>query len=183
MTADARLLDSNVVISAINARRADHPRVVARLRELRDDGNIVLLPAIVIAEIRGPLQFWTGDAADEARRIEQFLSGYPLPLPFDHHCVDPYVRLRNELFRTHGTPKKRGFQETRLSELRDRVTDRDLEIDERDLIIASIACARDLLLVTNDRGHGMRRILDAADVLLGRNEPVRLRSGRWSAGP
>ena len=62
----------------------------------------------------------------------------------------------------------------------DKVTGVELGIDEPDLMIASIAMAQNLVLVTDDRNTGMARVKQAADAVFQKGIfPVQLRVENW----
>ena len=62
----------------------------------------------------------------------------------------------------------------------DKVTGTELGIDEPDLLIASIAMAQNLVLVTDDRNAGMMRVKQAADAVFQKGIfPVQLRLENW----
>jgi predicted nucleic acid-binding protein len=61
----------------------------------------------------------------------------------------------------------------------ERISGKSLGIDERDLLIASIAVQYNLILTTNDQNEGMKRIKEAAEKLEADGEPVRLRVEYW----
>jgi len=178
---DAYLLDTNIVISRFVKTCKNHTVVVSRLRALRDTGSKVLLPVIAIAEIEFGLVKRTDSSVQEAVKIRRFFSDYPLHLPIDDNTVEPYSLIRAEIFRIHGTPTRsgRGVKEKLPEELFDRVAGKRLGIDERDLLIASIAVQHNLVLVTNDKNEGMRRIRQAADTLCSAGKPAGLRVEHW----
>lgn len=56
---------------------------------------------------------------------------------------------------------------------------KSLGIDERDLLIASIAVQYNLILATNNQNEGMKRIEKTAQKLETEEKPVRLRIAYW----
>src|SRR5262245_51698395 len=113
--------------------------------------------------------------------MRAFFKNYPI-LPFDHHAIEPYSLIRAKLWALHATLKSsgRGHVEKLSEELKDRATGMCLGIDERDLLIVSIAVARNLFLATRDRNPGMQRIEKAAEALEAEGKPVSLRIEDWS---
>jgi predicted nucleic acid-binding protein len=104
---------------------------------------------------------------DKRQELRTFIARFA-QLPFDEHCVQPYAAVRAELWRMHGNPdrsKPHKHKERLPEELSDKVTGAALGVDEPDLIIASIALAQNLVLVTDDRNVGMSRVKDAADAV------------------
>ena len=86
----------------------------------------------------------------------------------------------------HGTGRQRGrhfvYNERHPEQLCEKVTGVELGIDEPDLIIASIAIAQNLVLVTNDTRSGMDRVKEAAEkVYRDGLFPIQLRTENWLA--
>jgi predicted nucleic acid-binding protein len=110
-----------------------------------------------------------------------FLYSILFHLGIDDNTVEPYSLLRAQLWRLHGTRKKgkRRYTEKRPEELFDRVTGKELGVDERDLLIASVAVQYGLVLATNDQNPGMKRIEEAARRLEEDGKPMHLRIDYW----
>jgi predicted nucleic acid-binding protein len=79
----------------------------------------------------------------------------------------------------YATPKTRGHKEKLPEELFDKVTGKQLGIDERDLFIASVAAENGLILATNDSNEGMKRIENAAQKLQESGKSVNLKIAYW----
>lgn len=172
------LLDNNII--SILARPADwrHATVATRLAGVGD--SPVLLPVIAIAEIEFGMAKTERPDEKQQAELRAFLASFPLPLPFDRHTVEPYAQVRAELWRRHATAKSRGHKEKLPEELTDRTTGKELGIDERDLMIASVAIQYNLILATVDRNPGMSRIEEAAMALESQGAPVHLVVEDWS---
>lgn len=176
--ADGYLLDTNVISALADKTRPDHIPTSQRLAAIGD--SPVLLPVMAIAEI----SFGMAKAANVApqKRIEllAFFAQYP-HLPVDDGTVGPYSLIRAEIWRLFATPEKRGHKEKRPEDLLDKVTGKELGIDEPDILIASVALEHNLILVTHDDKEGMRRIKEASERVFQRGEfPVQLRTENWS---
>jgi predicted nucleic acid-binding protein len=172
------LLDNNIISILARPLAPRHATVAARLSAVHD--SPVLLPVIAIAEIEfGMAKAELPDPKQQAE-LRAFLASFPLALPFDGHTVEPYALVRAELWRRHATPKKRGHKEKLPEELTDRSTGKEIGIDERDLMIASVAVQYNLVLATADRNPGMVRIEEAAAALEERGKPVHLVVEDWS---
>jgi len=83
------------------------------------------------------------------------------------------------LWRDHGTRKGRRYKEKVPEDLVERVSGKSLGIDEKDLLIASVAVQYNLILATNDQNPGMKRIEEAARKLEAAQEPVHMRIEYW----
>ena len=86
----------------------------------------------------------------------------------------------------HGTVRQRNrgisYDEKHPEQLHEKVTGSELGIDEPDLIIASIALAHNLILVTNDARTGMDRVREAAEKAYRDGQfPIQLRVENWLA--
>jgi predicted nucleic acid-binding protein len=172
------LLDNNVI--SILARTSDPRCPVVSSRLAAVGASPVLLPVIAIAEIEfGMAKAQNPDPKQQAD-LRSFLTQFPHPLPIDRHTIEPYALIRAELWRRHATPKARGHKEKLPEELTDRVTGKELGIDERDLLIASVAVQYNLILATVDRNAGMLRIEEVAAALEARGLPIHLQVDDWS---
>ena len=176
-TVDGYLLDNNII--SILARPSD-PRysgISANFQAIRP--GPVFLPVIAIAEIEFGMMLSV--AANDAQKdaLRGFFTRYPLHLPIDDNTIEPYAMLRAQLWRDYGTRKQRGYKEKVPEELVERVSGKNLGIDERDLLIASIAVQYNLILVTNDQNRGMKRIEAVAQKLAAAGAPVHLRIEYW----
>jgi predicted nucleic acid-binding protein len=139
----------------------------------------VWLPVVAIAEIEFGMA--KADKVDETQRdeVRAFFQRYPQHLGFQDNTVEPYALLRAQLWKTHATKERRGHKERVPEELFDRVTGKQLGVDERDLLIASIAAENGLILATGDKNAGMLRIDEAARKLQEEGKPVNLRVEFW----
>lgn len=175
---DAYLLDTNIICALAIATRTTHESAVRRLEQARD---FVLLPSPAVGEIEFGMAKAPNVKPDKRQTLRNFIADFN-QLPFDEHCVRPYAFVRAELWLANGTPKTRlgKHKERHPEELLDKVTGDELGIDEPDLMIASIAMAQNLVLVTDDRNAGMARVKQAADSVFQKGIfPVQLRVENW----
>jgi predicted nucleic acid-binding protein len=172
---DGFLLDTNIVSVLANPRDLRHGNFKQKVQNLEH----VWLPVVAIAEIESGMA--KAEKTDEAQRneVRRFFWEYPQHLGIGDNTVEPYALLRGQLWRTHATTKNRGHKEKLPEELFDKVTGKQLGIDERDLFIASIAAENGLVLVTNDSNSGMKRIEEAAQQLQQGGKPMNLRITYW----
>jgi len=174
---DGHLLDTNIIsvlANPKNVRRADYVQKVSVLEH-------IWLPVIAIAEIEFGMAKVEVPDQGQKEQIRQFLHGFPQPLGIGINTIEPYAKLRAQLWKAYATPKKnkRGHIEKLPEELFDKITGDSLGIDERDLLIASIAAENGLILVTNDSNPGMKRIEKAAQDLQTAGESVNLKISYW----
>ena len=172
------LLDNNIISILLQPNDARYPGVRARFDTIR--AGPVFLPVIAIAEIEFGLTMGANNEK-QTKELRNFFSEYPHHLPVDDHTVEPYALLRGQIWRDHATLRKsgRGYEEKLPEKLTDRVTGQSLEIDERDLLIASVAVQYRLVLATNDSRGGMKRIDQAARKLEQSMKPIHLRIEYW----
>ena len=172
---DGYLLDTNIISALASPRHARHAELQQKVRGL----NHVWLPVIALGEIEFGMA--KADRADEAQKadVRRFFERFPQHLGVGDNTVEPYALLRAQLWRTHATPEKRGHKEKLPEDLFDRVTGKQLGIDERDLLIASVAAENGLILATGDNNEGMARILKAGQKLREDGKPVNLRIDFW----
>lgn len=172
------LLDTNII--SILVRPQSQKYSVVKSHFSRVANELVMLPVIAIAEIEfGMAKVDTPDESQKAT-LRRFFSDYPLHLGIDDNTIEPYSLVRAELWKLYATPKKRSHKERTPEDLFDRVTGRQLGIDERDVLIASVAIQYNLILATADRNQGMLSIERAAASLEEKDKPVCLRVADWS---
>jgi predicted nucleic acid-binding protein len=172
------LLDNNVI--SVLARPTDPRYSIASAHLDRIGESPIFVPVIAIAEIEfGMLKAEAPDLEQQAS-LRQYLASFSTPLAVDRNTIEPYALIRAELWREHGTRKARGHKEKLPEELLDRVTGKELGIDERDLLIASVAVQYNLILATMDRNSGMLAIEAAAQRVANAGKPFNLRVEDWS---
>lgn len=176
---DGYLLDNNIISILARPNDPRYPGVSTNF-ELIKQGPI-FLPVIAIAEIEFGMTLSGASNEAQKKALRGFFAGYPSHLPVDDNTVEPYSLIRAQLWRSYGTPKKKrqGYKEKTPEALIDRVSGSSLGIDERDLLIASIAVQYNLILATNDQNQGMKRIEEAARKLELDSKPIRLRIEYW----
>lgn len=169
------LLDTNVISVLANPRNPRRPEFEQKVKTMEH----VWLPVIAIAEIEFGMA--KAEKVDEAQRneVRAFFQRYQQHLGFHDNTVEPYALLRAQLWKTHATKEKRGHKERVPEDLFDRVTGKQLGVDERDLLIASVAAENGLILATGDKNAGMTRIDDVARQLQAEGKPVNLRIEFW----
>ena len=166
-------MDTNIISYLAKPESPQYNNVKRHLSKLDLDDR-VMLPVIAIAEIEFGIAREGPRLSDELKDVlRKFFESYPIHLGIDDNTVEPYSLVRAELWRRHGGKKKRLPEE-----LFDKVTGRQLEIDERDLLIASVAIQYGLVLVTADKK--MRPIIDAARALEFQGKDVHLRYADWT---
>ncbi len=180
---DAYLLDTNVICALADANHANHIPVRQHFQQV--DPQIVLLPTMAVAEIEFGMARAANVKPEKREELRQFIRRFE-QLPFDENAVRPYSIVRAELWKMHGKTRPKGkrlepeWVEYHPEQLCDKVTGDELGIDEPDLIIASVAMAQNLVLVTNDGRAGMPRVKEAAEKAYQAGLfPVQLRSENW----
>ena len=172
-TSDGYLLDTNVISILARPNTPQYAHIVAHLNAIHPAP--IFLPIIAIAEIESGMAKAENPDPNQQAEIRKFFKKYPLHIGVDDNTVEPYALLRAQLWKMHATKKKRGHKEKLPEELEDKVTGKELGIDERDLLIASCAAQYNLILATCDENPGMKRIEQAGDELQKAGSPVTLR--------
>ena len=167
------LLDTNIISYLARPKSPQHKNVKTHLSKIGND-ECVLLPVIAIAEIEFGIAKAGPRLSEELKDVlRKFFESYPYHLGIDDNTVDPYSLVRAELWRKHG-----GVGKKVPEELFEKVTGKQLGIDERDLLIASVAIQYGLVLVTADTK--MKPIIDAARELEKQGKDVFLRWADWT---
>jgi predicted nucleic acid-binding protein len=172
------LLDNNVISILMRPRDPRYPRVKARFEAL--GASPVFLPVIAVAEIEYGMA--KADKPDPQQRnaVRRFFADYPIHLSIDDNTVEPYALIRAQLWRNCATKIGSRHKEKLPEELMHRESGRLLGIDERDLLIASVAAQYSLVLATYDHNPGMTAIDAAAAELARAGYPIRLRISYWT---
>lgn len=167
------LLDTNIISYLARPKSPQYNSVRSHLSRLRND-EPVLLPVIAIAEIEFGIAKAGDKLSDELKDVlRKFFESYPNHLGIGDNTVEPYSLVRAGLWRKYG-----GRRHKVPEELFQKVTGKQLGIDERDLLIASVAIEYGLVLVTADMK--MRPIIDAAGELEKQGHNVHLRWADWT---
>jgi tRNA(fMet)-specific endonuclease VapC len=174
---DGYLLDNNIISILARPHDPRYSGISANFQAIHP--GPVFLPVIAIAEIEFGMMLSTNSNTEQKNALRDFFAQYPHHLPIDDNTIEPYAMLRAQLWREHGTPRRRGYKEKDPYDLVERVSGKRLGIDERDLLITSIAVQYNLILATNDQNEGMKRIEQSARRLEVAGEPVHLRLEYW----
>lgn len=167
------LLDTNIISYLAKPNCPQYNNVKRHLSKLDGDER-VMLPVIAIAEIEFGIAKAGNELSDELRDVlRKFFESYSFHLGIDDNTVEPYSLVRAELWRRYGGKKKKVPEE-----LFEKITGKQLSIDERDLLIASVAIQYGLVLVTAD--DKMKPIIDAARELELQGENIYLRVTNWT---
>ena len=174
---DGYLLDNNIISILARPRDPRYSGISANFQAIHP--GPVFLPVIAIAEIEFGMMLSTNSNIEQKNALRDFFAQYPHHLPIDDNTIEPYAMLRVQLWRDYGTRKRRSYKEKVPEDLVERVSGKRLGIDERDLLITSIAVQYNLILATNDQNEGMKRIEQSARRLGAAGEPVHLRLEYW----
>jgi predicted nucleic acid-binding protein len=167
------LLDTNIITYLAKPNSPQHHNVKTHLSKLCSD-EPVMLSVISIAEIEFGIAKSDSRPSDELKDVlRKFFESYPGHLGIDDNTVEPYSLVRAQLWRKYGGKKKKVPED-----LFEKVTGKRLGIDERDLLIASVAIQYGLVLVTADKK--MKPIIDAARELEFQGKDIYLRYTDWT---
>jgi predicted nucleic acid-binding protein len=171
------LLDTNIISILFQPTHSGYDEIRANFETVKS--GPVFLPVMAIAEIEFGLNVGGGDP-EQATSLREFFRDYPNHLSIDDYTIEPYALLRGQIFRDH-SPKGQRRKEfkKKLEQLIDASTGLSLGLDEKDLLIASVAAQYRLVFATNDSGGGMKQIDAAARRLEREGKPIRFRIEYW----
>jgi len=151
------LLDTNIASAIWDELSQFHHDAKIFFSHLDKNDRIFISP-IVIAEIKYGHKVHFN--ADEERRhtIEKNMQCYEV-MNIDRHTTEPYSMLRAALFMKYANKNSRNkVKGSKYPEsLVNRITSRELGIQENDIWNAAVAIQYDLIFVTEDR---MRRLVE-----------------------
>ena len=159
MAYEAYLLDTNIANAPGHEGHRLHQEVRAWLEDIEDEA--VFVSAVSLAECEYGLNIFplSSQAQLEMRNL---MKTYQI-LPIDHHTAEIYGKIRAALFNAYAPRDRRNrVAKSYIEDLRERTTGKELQIQENDLWIVSTAIQYNLILVTDDRGGGMRNIVEEA---------------------
>ena len=119
--------------------------------------------SISIGEIAYGLQVVFPTDSEKLQHVRDLINPFPikLQLSIDSDVAkNYYAKLRAKLFEKY-TPKDKRSRRNRIDQWRDPATAKELQIQENDIWIASIAMAFNLILVTNDKMDSIREVMGA----------------------
>ena len=193
---DDYLLDNNIISTLVKGQNDSdwaasdklYPKVAKHFSALSDDH--IFIPAMAVAEIEFGMAVVDDCSSSPlspsviAHRvaIREFFRRYP-QYEFGEHTVEFYALIRARLWKRFGTPtsKPYRFEEKLPEQLFDNQAGEFLKIDEKDLIIFSIALEHNIIFVTCDRRIGMNRIVRAADELKQEGKLRNVRYQYWDS--
>jgi tRNA(fMet)-specific endonuclease VapC len=150
------LLDTNVIFRW----QSGHATILTKIASLPVNAPL-RVSVITLGEIR--FGYAKNPATDQNKRdeFERWLKEtFPNPLPLTQDTTQYYGDIRAQLFRQYPPC---GRKENHPEMCYDKITAKELAIDENDLWVASQALEHNLVLVSNDR---MKRIRTAAGNVL-----------------
>lgn len=171
------LLDTNVISILMRPNDRRYFNVKTKFQKL--DASPVYLPVIAIAEIEYGMAKADNPNEQQQNAVRRFFSEHPIHLAIDDDTIEPYSLIRAQLWRDHATRKGSRHKEKLPEELVHRESGKLLGIDERDLLIASVAAQYGLILATYDQNIGMKAIDLAGAKLEQMGFPIRLRINYW----
>jgi len=158
---DGYLFDTNAVSPLWNARHPEHGTVKAFFSGVSH--SPVWLSIIALAEIEYGLKITPKMDIDSQNQVRREMSNHPLILDIDKHTIGPYSDLRAELFKNYSPRDRRGRLTVKWPEdLIERMSAKELGVQENDIWIAAQAIQYNLILVTDD---SMQRLAEVSENL------------------
>ncbi len=119
----------------------------------------IFLCPITIGEIEYGLRIDPYGSPEQHKQASQILSAFRVFDINDNIARDYYATLRAKLFEKYAPKDRKGnSRNKRISEWIDPATDKELQIGENDLWIASVAMAHNLVLITHDKMNAIKSI-------------------------
>ena len=160
MANEAYLLDTNIANAPGHEGHRLHREVRAWLDGIEDEA--VFVSAVSLAECEYGLNIFPL-SAEVQLEMRALMATYRV-LPIDHHTAEIYGKIRASLFNAYAPRDRRNrVAKSYIEDLRERTTGKELQIQENDLWIVSTAIQYNLVFVTDDRGGGMRNIVEQAN--------------------
>jgi len=148
MPVDSFLLDTSIATTAWDGRHESHSKVRERLKGLE---QYIFVCVVTIAEVEYGLKTAPQIDGERQEQVRIAMAQYK-PFPIDKHTAEAYSSIRAELFKTHSPRgQRKRLTVKRVSDLRERTTDKDLGIQENDLWITSVALQYNFVLLTSDK--------------------------------
>jgi tRNA(fMet)-specific endonuclease VapC len=158
------LLDTNFTSALWDGLNPHHETARTFLSGLGD--SIIYISRLVEAEILYGHK--VHESSDPARRkqIEETMRAFPLVREIDQHTTNPYSDIRAALFKQFAPRDKKGkLKKLRPESLVDNTTSKELEIQENDLWMASIAVQHKMFLVTEDKMKRIKEVWPALELV------------------
>ena len=111
-TVDGYLLDTNIISILARPSDAKYPGISANFQAIHQ--GPVFLPVIAIAEIEFGMMLSSASNEEQKRALRNFFAQYPHHLPIDDNTIEPYAMIRAQLWREHGTRKRRRYGDPML---------------------------------------------------------------------
>jgi tRNA(fMet)-specific endonuclease VapC len=150
VSVDGYLLDTNAASILWDARHADHGKIRSFLESISPAP--VWISIIALAEVEYGLKTAPEMNAQLQENVKGEMAKYLEVLEPDKHTVAPYSDLRAELFKAYAPRDRKGRLTKKWPEdLFERTSAKELQTQENDIWVASLAIQYNLILVTVDR--------------------------------
>jgi tRNA(fMet)-specific endonuclease VapC len=160
----AYLLDTNFTSALWDGLNPHHETARTFLRGLGD--SIIYISRIVEAEILYGHKVHESSDLARRQRIEEVMRAFPLIREIDRHTTDPYSDIRAALFKEFAPRDKKGkIKKLRPESLVDKTTSEELQIQENDLWMASIAIQHKMFLVSEDKMKRIKQVWPALELV------------------
>lgn len=164
MKQDYYLLDTNILgyfaELKVGKNSSECKALEKRWNGLPQPQNVrIFLCPITIGEVEYGLRVGPYDKPEQREQARQIVSAFPVININIDIARDCYAALRAKLFDKYAPRDRKGNScNKRIREWRDPTTDKELQMDENDLWIASVAMAHNLVLVTHDKMNAIKSI-------------------------
>ena len=157
--AEGYLLDTSVASPAWD--RGDRRHETTRERLIALGRSPIFISVVTLAEVDFGLMVAPSPDPHRQEIVRENMYSYEI-LDINEHTAIEHAQIKATLFNRYATRDVRGrIKEKYPDQLIDRVSGKELGIQENDLWIASVAKQYNLVLVTADRG--MRKLVECAN--------------------
>ena len=158
------LLDTNILGHLAEYKsgiQTDHAINLRKHISLLHESTRLFICSISIGEIEYGLQVaYPGDLG-KLGHIRGLIDPFPINLQLAINsdvAKNYYAKLRAKLFEKFA-PRDKKRPQNRIEQWREPVTGKELQIQENDLWIASVAMSFNLILVTNDKMNAIKEVI------------------------
>ena len=158
------LLDTNAASMMFRAKSGDLDEkcqsVWRRAQEVNERG-LLFICAATVGEIEYGLHVSNQPNQVMHTELRDFLQSFPIIYPMDRHVASEcYSKLRAQLFKKYARKTVSGrIKDKWPEEITDPTNAKTLGIQENDLWIVAVAMTTDLIVVTADKMHRLRKIV------------------------
>lgn len=153
------LLDTNIIHHFAGLKMgiptAKSQKIKTNLSQI-SDGSKILICAISIGEMEYGYNVADKKAKADIKEICDYIKNYEI-LSIDQEIArDCYAEIRGVLFEEYAPKNEK--KKRRLTEWKDPITDKNIQVQENDIWICAVAKYYNLTLITDDKMEAIRKV-------------------------